>query len=150
MAIVNKESHLKDIAAIVRKGFVLFEEGDRPGLKMGGRDVFIRSLEYSHDTGDICYSVCNKDGEILPSSKGERSVKDLPPKILSEVHKSAGKYLDAMLERLSNEYRLGARAKAASEERSSNESLGRKAFKVANDVSRKFVLGMVTRGAIKL
>lgn len=92
MAVINKDKYLKDIAAAVQRGVMYFDEGDRPRMEMGGHVVFISSVSYDMDSGELAYTVSNAKGDILPSSHGVRKASQLDVKMLSVLANTAGQY----------------------------------------------------------
>ena len=102
MAIINKDKYLKDIAARIQRGAMYFEAEDRPGLDMGGRKVFVSSVSFDQDRGELAYTVSNSKGEVLPSIHGVRNLRELDIKTLSTVSGVVRRYQDLQLRREQN------------------------------------------------
>lgn len=99
MAIINKEKYLKDIAASVMRGAMLFEKEDRPALNMNGREVFISGVYYDLDRGELAYSVSDARNRILPSVHGVRMLADLDVFTLADVSDTVSMYHDYSMSR---------------------------------------------------
>lgn len=106
MAIINKDKYLKDIAASVQRGAMYFEQKDRPGIEMGGRQVFVSSVFLSHDRGELAYTVANSQGDVLPSAHGMRPLRELDVRTLSAVGKVVSNYRRLRLERENSMHRI--------------------------------------------
>ena len=85
MAIINKDKYLKEIASLVHKGEMVFEAVDRPSLEMGGRQVYVGSVAFDLDLGELTYSVQNRAGDTLASAHGVRRLSGLDGKSLAAV-----------------------------------------------------------------
>lgn len=92
MAVLNKEKYLKDIASLVRKGAVYFDEADRPEIDMGGRKVFVSGVSYDQDSGEMAFVVSNSSGVELPSAKGPRALSSLDQRTLVAVRDRVREY----------------------------------------------------------
>lgn len=102
MAIINKDKYLKDIGALVKKGVMYFEADDRPQLEMGGRKVFVSSVSYDMERGDLTYAVSNQKGDILPSAHGVRPLAGLDARTLSAIGKKVHEYAELRSQRERN------------------------------------------------
>lgn len=112
MAIINKDKYLMEIASLVRKGSYEFEPGDRPAVRMGGRDVFISSVGFDMERGELTYTVSNEAGEILPSAHGERPLSVLDARTLGTVGGTVRRYAELRRERERNQVNIEARLDA--------------------------------------
>ena len=62
MAVINKDKYLGEIASLVRKGSVSFEMEDRPGFMMSGKQLYVSSVSFDTDSGELVYGVSRGDG----------------------------------------------------------------------------------------
>lgn len=102
MAIINKEKYLKDIARMVKRGAMYFEAEDRPQIEMGGRQVYIGSVSFDYDRGEMAYKVYNRVGNEIPSAHGVRPLQELDLRTLSSVKEVVANYHRMALERERN------------------------------------------------
>ena len=112
MAIVKKEKYLKDIAALVHKGVMDFEGDDRPSLEMGGRKVYVSSVGFSYDLGELTYKVSTREGTELASAHGLRPLSGLDQKTLSAVSDAVRRYAVLRRERERNLVNVESRLRA--------------------------------------
>lgn len=117
MAFINKDKYLKDIATRVGRGSMFFEAEDRPSLMMGGRQVYVSSVGFDTLSGEMTYTVSNQRGEILPSAKGIRPVRELDIKSLASVDRMVVQYSDLRRERTRNLVNMEARMRQVSPKR---------------------------------
>ena len=113
MAIVRKEKYLKDIASLVKKGALYFEGDDRPVVSMGGRQVFVSSVAYDMESGEMTYRVSDEAGREYASGHGVRPLSNLDIKTLVNVAESARKYAALHRERERNIVNIEARVRNA-------------------------------------
>lgn len=118
MAIVNKDKYLKDIGALVKKGVMYFEAEDRPQLEMGGRKVFVSSVSFDMDRGDLTYTVTNQKGEILSSAHGVRPLSGLDIQTLASVGKVVRNYAELKSQRERNLVNVESRLQTVARRRS--------------------------------
>lgn len=123
MAIINKDRYLKDIAAAVRRGVMDFELQDRPVLEMGGYKVFVSSVSYDMDHGELTFSVSNSKGETLASSHGVRPLSKLDAKSLSEVASVVRRYESLRRKRSENLMQIASRSTFLSRKQNNGLSL---------------------------
>ncbi len=119
MAIINKDKYLKDIGSLVQKGVMYFDADDRPRLEMGGRKVFISSVSYDMDRGDLTYTVSNQNGVVLPSAYGVRPLAELDSKTLSSVSEAVHKAAALRVSRENNILNVESRLQMVNRRRSS-------------------------------
>ena len=112
MAIINKDKYLKDIASRVKRGAMYFEAEDRPGLDMGGRQVFVSSVAFDLDRGELTYQVSNVRGDVLPSVHGVRNLRELDIKTLSTISGVVRTYQGMQLSRERNLVNIESRVRA--------------------------------------
>ena len=113
MAIVNKDKYLKDIGALVKKGVMYFEAEDRPQLK-----VFVSSVSFDMDRGDLTYTVTNQKGEILSSAHGVRPLSGLDIQTLASVGKVVRNYAELKSQRERNLVNVESRLQTVARRRS--------------------------------
>lgn len=81
MAIIRKESFIKDICTRVMRGAVHFSKEDRPVMERGGVRTGIGSVSFDQDLGQMICSLVDGDG----LSAGIRRLESLDPGTLSAL-----------------------------------------------------------------
>ena len=112
MAIINKDKYLKDIASRVQRGAMYFEAEDRPVLDMGGRRVYVSSVAFDLERGELTYEVSNAKGDVLPSVHGVRSLRALDIKSLSAVGSVVKAYQQMQIDRERNLVNIESRVRS--------------------------------------
>ena len=118
MAVIKKDKYLKDIASHVHKGALYFEAKDRPAVQMGrGADgkpltVYVSSVSFDQESGQLTYKVADSRGEELSSAHGLRPLVGLDINTLSRVSDTARKYAELRSLRERNMVTINARLKA--------------------------------------
>lgn len=112
MAIIKKEKYLKDIASRLGNRALYFEKGDRPTVQMGGRQVYVSSVAYDREMGEMTFTVRNDRDELLQSEHGPRPLSQLDINTLSKVGESVRKYAALRLERERNLINVESRLRA--------------------------------------
>ncbi len=118
MAISLKDKYLKAIAQAVGRGAVDFEAEDRPRLEMGGRQVYVGSVYYDLDRGELAFSVCNERGDVYPSVHGMRPLSSLDQRTLSGLREVTDRYRRMRVRRDENLSRIAAQANVLARRRS--------------------------------
>jgi len=118
MAVIKKDKYLKDIASHLHKGALYFEAKDRPAVQMGrGSDgkpltVYVSSVSFDQESGQLTYKVADAQGAELPSAHGLRPLVGLDVNTLSRVSDTARKYAELRSLRERNMVTINARLKA--------------------------------------
>ena len=110
MALSKKNEMTRDIHMMLRKGYVMFEPGDRveiSGLQRrttAGEMVkyFVGGIAYHPDYGNMHYFMFNDRGEYIVPEKGPRWLDTLPTVNLETLCEKVKEYCDKAMCRASN------------------------------------------------
>lgn len=113
MALIEKQRYLSDIAASVRKGEIVFDKDDRPVLSVGDNDVYVGSVSYDMDSGELVWGAQTRSGVPVPSPRGPRPLDTLNMASLKSVGATVSRYAGYRARRESNIVNLEAGVRVA-------------------------------------
>lgn len=110
MAISIKDSVIREITTMVRKGTIQFDMNDRPVLDLNRTDrntgkkisYCVGSIGRDEETSGLSYTLYTTDGTFVPSAKGPRSIESLYNRELVAVRDCVSKYFDMSINRSKN------------------------------------------------